>query len=211
MKNSRIIDTGLTAVDDILGGFMPGNLYAIAARPGMGVTSFIHGISANVLEHTDAPVLYCAGEFSQHFFGFSGGRYRSYCLQDAEKVSFLIEEIADGGIVFIDNFYGDVSHILTKLKKIAREKDCPIVVGFKLPRKLERRKDRRPRLTDFGDIADLFDGILLLYREMYYACPEGGDAEDESVCIITIAKNPLGGVGTAMAPFCSDYFAPTYQ
>jgi replicative DNA helicase len=51
------IPTGLKALDRILGGFMPGNLELIAARPGIGKTALALTIAAHVASR-ELPVLY---------------------------------------------------------------------------------------------------------------------------------------------------------
>lgn len=51
--------TGFPAVDNLMSGLLPGTLNLLAARPGMGKTSFAMNVASNVAGHPDtkAPVL----------------------------------------------------------------------------------------------------------------------------------------------------------
>ena len=57
------VPSGLTALDNITGGWQPGDLVIIAARPGMGKTSLTLGI-ANLAEAADHWGLFCSLEMS---------------------------------------------------------------------------------------------------------------------------------------------------
>ena len=62
-------------------------------------------------------------------------------------------------------------YILKKLKKLAKELNASMIVLSQLDRKLERRKDLHPKITDIrgaksaGEIADR---VYMLYRDKYY-------------------------------------------
>ena len=57
------VPTGLAALDKITGGWQPGQLIIIAARPGMGKTSVTLAV-ANLAEARDFPGLFCSLEMS---------------------------------------------------------------------------------------------------------------------------------------------------
>ncbi|MBR1377090.1 MAG: hypothetical protein IJ565_04700 [Bacilli bacterium] len=58
---------------------------------------------------------------------------------------------------------------VAKYKTLARELDIAIILLFTLPRTLEDRNDKMPRLSDLpNEVVRNADNVLLLYRENYY-------------------------------------------
>ena len=92
-----------------------------------------------------------------------------------------------------DQNYEPKEKVLLSLKTLAKKLSVPIVCTTHLHRSLERRKNKRPRLSDLKKIgipAELLDQIIFLYRDRYYE-PEGEeDAE------LIVAKVVQGIVGT---------------
>ena len=79
-------------------------------------------------------------------------------------------------------------------KRLAKDLDVPVIFTLGLTSELENRQDRRPRLTDiknFAELAKYVDTVLLLYREAYY---EPG--ADPNTAEIIVAKSHYGEVGT---------------
>lgn len=79
------------------------------------------------------------------------------------------------------------------LQKLARSLEVPILCTAHLHRSLERRKNKRPRLTDLkkcGIPEDMVDQILFLYRDGYYD-PCGVDGAE-----LIVAKAAQGKTGT---------------
>jgi replicative DNA helicase len=75
-----------------------------------------------------------------------------------------------------------VSEFSRKMKTMAREFNCPVVVLAQLNRELERRSDRRPILSDLRDSGALeqdADVVMSLYRDEVYdeQTPDKGVAE----------------------------------
>lgn len=68
----------------------------------------------------------------------------------------------------------EVAYIMKQLKKLAVELNTSIVVMGQVYRGVERRKDKRPRLNDFGvkfkktRIGEYADNVYMLYRDGYY-------------------------------------------
>ena len=129
-----------------------------------------------------------------------------------DEIKWFVKEQIKDGILLIDYFqliYGSISDRKippkVRMKEIARELSClakenniPVVVSSQLPRSIELRADKRPVLQDFeiiGEIDQYADGVIFVYRDAYYMKDAGDEAE------ITIAKNPLGPVGTANVRF----------
>ena len=74
------------------------------------------------------------------------------------------------------------------LKQLARRIKCPIIVLGQLDQRIDRRDDRRPRLSDLecvGEMNHYADKVLLMYREDYY----NTDIADTGKLQILVAKN----------------------
>ncbi|MDD4510785.1 MAG: DnaB-like helicase C-terminal domain-containing protein [Oscillospiraceae bacterium] len=64
-----------------------------------------------------------------------------------------------------------IERAMMEIKAAAAELHAPIMVLSQLPRSIERRKDRRPRVQDISCTAHIIpyaDILLFLYREAYY-------------------------------------------
>ncbi len=90
---------------------------------------------------------------------------------------------------------GDISHFL---KILTRKKNIPIVIISQLHRGIERRIDKRPKLSDIalvgGSTEVDSDTVIFIYRDGYYNLDDG--TEDCTEAEICIAKNRFGSVGT---------------
>ena len=89
---------------------------------------------------------------------------------------------------------------LVRLKKLAKEINCPVIVLSQLSRMVDRREDHRPLISDIPGtdfIEYHFDKILLLYRDDYY-----WDNNDEAgLADIIVARNYSGDLGTVRVAF----------
>lgn len=104
----------------------------------------------------------------------------------------LIEGSGGGRQTRIDAV-GEVSR---KLKGLAKDLDCHIMVACQLNRESEGRENKRPRLSDLresGAIEQDADQVILLYRPYYYF-PED---KNPNYLEMIIAKNRHGNTGTA--------------
>ena len=80
------------------------------------------------------------------------------------------------------------------LKALAQDLNVPVIATVHLHRRLEHRKNMRPRLGDLkwvGLPEEVADQIIFLYRDAYY----NWESDDTAECIV--AKNTLGNTGTA--------------
>ena len=86
------------------------------------------------------------------------------------------------------------------MKELATNLDVPVLVTTQLAGRLERRRDKRPRLTDLPDsdiVERAADLVLFLYRDVVYH----PDTPDEGIAEVTIAKNGDGRLGTVRLQF----------
>lgn len=122
---------------------------------------------------------------------------QAYCYATPDLRLVVMDELA-----YIDEYAQPWSEITTQvpmhrsisaLKNIAMELNVPVICTAKLHRRLESRKDKRPRLSDLKEIGipeTLPDQILFLYRDHYYCCESDNKAE------LIVAKTAYGTTGT---------------
>ena len=94
-----------------------------------------------------------------------------------------------------------ITNIMLDLKQIAKENNCIIFISSQLSRALETRYDKRPMLSDLresGDIENISDVVMFIYREEYYKCSfdEEDYALNKGKAEIIVAKNKMGVVCT---------------
>ena len=94
-----------------------------------------------------------------------------------------------------------ITNIMLDLKQIAKENNCIIFISSQLSRALESRCDKHPMLSDLresGDIENISDVVMFIYREEYYKCSfdEEDYALNKGKAEIIVAKNKMGAVCT---------------
>lgn len=103
----------------------------------------------------------------------------------------------------------EVSEVSRGLKALAKELDVPVLALSQLSRDVEKRDDKRPRLSDLrdsGSIEQDADVVLFVFREEYYLA-QGNDAERAGLgdaagkAEVHIAKNRHGPTGTVHLRF----------
>ena len=124
------------------------------------------------------------------------------------QVRRLKQKLGDIGLVIIDylqlmtlpgrneNRQQEVSTLSRSLKILARELQVPVLLLSQLSRETEKRKDKRPALSDLresGAIEQDADVVLFLHREEYY---NQEDPTLQGKAQIIIAKQRSGPVGT---------------
>ena len=93
--------------------------------------------------------------------------------------------------------------VMSGLRELANEFDVPVVVLSNLSRKLEERKDRRPRPSDLPSppILSYADQIMLLYREDYYQ----PDTTEKGIAELHVFRNRYGHCGGIRLNFIHEY------
>jgi replicative DNA helicase len=100
----------------------------------------------------------------------------------------LMEPISSG-----DGGTENYEEVMSSLKTLARETGTPIILLSQLNRKLEMRRNKRPRMSDLfaraiGQYADL---LMFLYRDECYCA----DSEFKGIMEITVGRHRYGSVG----------------
>lgn len=100
----------------------------------------------------------------------------------------------------------EISHISKSLKRLARDKNIPVIVCSQLNRALENRAgDKRPQLSDLRDSGSLeqdADVIAFLFRESYY---KRDDPSLDRAAELIVSKNRAGDLGTIRMDFDRRY------
>lgn len=98
--------------------------------------------------------------------------------------------------------YEAITDVSAGLKDMAVAMEIPFIVGCQLNRDVEKRDDRRPKMSDLrdsGGIEQDADVIAMLYRTDYYQGTITGDAE------LIVGKNRRGKTGTIGLAWAAEY------
>ena len=93
--------------------------------------------------------------------------------------------------------------ILRGMKSLAKELKIPVIALGQVTRDVEKRPDKRPRMSDLkesGDIEQEADTIMLLYRDEVY----NEDSPDRGIIEILFGKNRHGPVGKIKAAWLGE-------
>lgn len=207
------INTGIQEIDDLLGGFRPGQLVVISAPTGQGKTTFCQtlttkfekqgigclwfsyevGISEFLDKFEGTPVFYLPKELKQNSMEWLEHR--------------IMESIAkyDCKIVFIDHL-----HYLLEMQKMAQAQSISLLIGM-MVRELKKmaikhgmtiflvshmRKlmyDKMPEIDDLRDssfVGQEADIVMFLKRKID---GKGENAVATDRCLLSIAKNRRTG------------------
>lgn len=117
---------------------------------------------------------------------------------EADKVDLIIIDYLQ--LIEYDGNYTDanrneeLSAECRMLKNLAAKTNAAVLVISELNRTPEYRPDHRPMLSDLrgsGEIEEIADVVMLLYRQDYYHYQEN-DEVDKNVADLSIAKNNYG-------------------
>ncbi len=237
--------TGFEKLDELTGGFRPGELIVIASRPSMGKTNFALNIVHDQVIKNKRKIAYIS--FSERKEDIlkrllimdsyiCEGQIRSGELKETEwkELNKSAKKIGKSGLILCDDPEIDPAEIpgicnelkseygingiiidhlqmltgngkapdddranlklLRRLKQAAVESEIPMILISQLSRKVEKRPDKRPWLSDFIEgnvIADSVDTVLFIYRDDYYY-PDSGY---RNIAEIIIAKHKRAGYG----------------
>jgi replicative DNA helicase len=103
------------------------------------------------------------------------------------------------------SYKGSLSKVSRELKDMANELGVTVILTSQLSRKLEKRQDKRPQLSDLrenGSIEQDADVVLMLYRECFYDL----DVEFPNHCKCFIEKNRRGETGVFGLDFEGQFY-----
>jgi replicative DNA helicase len=90
------------------------------------------------------------------------------------------------------------------LKGIAKKLEIPVISLAQLSRGVEGRSDKRPSMSDLrdsGELEQIADMIILLYRDDYY----DRETENKNIIELIIDKQRDGATGTVQLAFVKEY------
>lgn len=136
-----------------------------------------------------------------------------------EKCNSIIKEGIKPGLIIVDYLQlmkeyskDGTEEVLQKMRDMAIDLKCPVMVLSQLDRRTDVRDNHRPVLNDLSvadDIEKYADVVIFIYREAYYA----HDTVDEEKAEIIIALNkgidPL--IGTVTVDFREGFFRNCYD
>ncbi len=190
-------------------------LIALAARPGMGKTTFAMNIAKYEAEYHNKNVVYFTFEMSikQAYVKYNINNKSSIHIIDDSSLTVSqmkekLQNLRNIDLVIIDyiqliqseseekNRVHQFMDIGYALKELSHKLNIPIIILSQLSRGIDNHIDHRPKLQDFRNYSGIevdADIIMFLYSDSYYTKGHGyyhGDLE----CII--AKNRYGETGT---------------
>lgn len=253
------IDTGFETLNLHTGGWNPGNLIVIGARPGMGKTAFVlrtalENVKRNIpvgmisleMDVIELSARMVSIDTNFHLSqllkkGFEKESYFSKYLEETSRMEnypFYVDDSAKSDLIDVvaqarlwkrmfgielliidylqlmtdrskSNPYEEISTISRRMKLLAKELKIPIILLSQLSREVEKRHDKRPKLSDLresGAIEQDADVVMFIYRSNYYGIEvddidminNGTDSE------IIFAKYRGGSVGTACLKWIGD-------
>lgn len=174
-----------------------GQLVLLGGRPAMGKTGFAIKV-AQIYAQKGYKVGYFSAEMSTQLWEFREAKFGPVDLEgvdviDEETLSmksiegwFAVKKFDLVIIDYLQLIAGDSLHNnkrVKKLKELAKQYACPIIVVMQFARAIEYRDDPKPRPGDvICSYVDerLFEQYFLLYREGYYDY----DADDTKALVI---------------------------
>jgi replicative DNA helicase len=107
-----------------------------------------------------------------------------------------------------ENRTQELSEIARGIKSLAKELDVPIIAISQLSRAVETLGQKRPMLShlrESGEIEQVSDLVVFLYREDYYDAEKAHKENKENICELIIAKHRNGPIGSIELYFHKEY------
>ena len=208
------IPTGFNYLDTVLTGLGRSDLIILAARPGMGKTSFALNIATNVARQQKVPTIIFSLEMTCEQLtdrilsstanidsqAFRTGRLNNSDWNDFAQATSMLYNAP----IYMDDSSGiSVPEIKAKIRTInqdpKKEKIGLVIIDYL--QLMQSAKRTESRVQEISDITrnlkimakELADIVLFLYRAAYYNSQNGEDSqanENEAECIV--AKNRHG-------------------
>ena len=168
------VPTGFRDVDALLSGLQPGNLVIVAARPGVGKSSFATNLARNVAVESRVPVAMFSLEMSRWEIGmrllcgearvpWDSIRNKRVGADDWSRIVQAAESLHDAPLSIIDSGNVTIVDIRSKTRRLrtGRTGLGLIIVDYLQLMSHHRRVDNRQQ-----EIADISRNLKLLAKEM---------------------------------------------
>jgi len=209
LRPQVVISTGIADVDAALrGGYRPNQLIVVAGRPGMGKTAYALGLLEGAAAQSHPCLMFSLEMDAEEIVERAAADTERLVRMERAPIYFEDQIFDLEGIcatirrsvarnhvrlVVIDyltliettdrnaKVHEKVEKITRQLKRVARQQGVAIVLLSQLNRDLEKRDDKRPKLSDLrssGAIEQDADIVQFLYRpEVYNSDDRPGEAE----------------------------------
>ncbi|MCL4286977.1 MAG: replicative DNA helicase, partial [Thermoleophilia bacterium] len=165
--------SGFKKLDEITGGFQPGNLVVLAARPAMGKSSLVCNIAENVAWKAKRPVAFFSLEMSEtelaHRFIASRARIPSDRLRkgniqkDWNKVLKAANELADAPLFIDDSSDLSLLDLRAKCRRLHSQQGG---LGLVIVDYIQLMRTEDPRAGRVEQVGQMSRGLKILAREL---------------------------------------------
>lgn len=174
--NGKIIKTGYSYMDHLLGGLRPGTLNIIAARPGMGKTSFVLNIATNVAQFYNVNVNIFSLEMSKSEVAnrvisgrttTSSKKLQNANISDTEllEVAKSCQEISQFPIFVDDNSSVNPVTMLSACKQLKAEGKLGLVIVDYL-QLMSMPGNKGSSYSRQNEISDISRSLKVLAKEL---------------------------------------------
>jgi replicative DNA helicase len=169
--------SGFRDIDAITGGFQPGNLIIVAARPAMGKSALVANIAENVAVKKDLPVAFFSLEMSevelaQRFIAcrarISGDKLRKgqVAQKDWPKVVRACNELEQAPLWFDDSSDLGILDLRAKARRLHAQEQDRGGLGLVIVDYLQLMRSDDPRSNRVEQVAQMSRGLKILAREL---------------------------------------------
>jgi replicative DNA helicase len=169
--------SGFRDIDAITGGFQPGNLIVIAARPAMGKSALVANIAENVAVKREMPVAFFSLEMSevelaQRFIAcrarISGDKLRKgqVSQKDWPKVVRACNELEQAPLWFDDSSDLGLLDLRAKARRLHAQEQARGGLGLVIVDYLQLMRSDDHRANRVEQVAQMSRGLKILAREL---------------------------------------------
>src|SRR6478752_4660287 len=169
--------SGFRDIDAITGGFQPGNLIIVAARPAMGKSAIVANIAENVAVKRNLPVAFFSLEMSevelaQRFIAcrarISGDKLRKgqVSQKDWPKVVRACNELEQAPLWFDDSSDLGVLDLRAKARRLHAQEQDRGGLGLVIVDYLQLMRADDPRANRVEQVGQMSRGLKILAREL---------------------------------------------
>ncbi|HEY5976938.1 MAG TPA: replicative DNA helicase [Solirubrobacterales bacterium] len=169
--------SGFRDIDAITGGFQPGNLVIVAARPAMGKSAIVANIAENVAVKREQPVAFFSLEMSevelaQRFIAcrarISGDKLRKgqVSQKDWPKVVRACNELEQAPLWFDDSSDLGLLDLRAKARRLHAQEQDRGGLGLIIVDYLQLMRADDPRANRVEQVGQMSRGLKILAREL---------------------------------------------
>jgi replicative DNA helicase len=169
--------SGFADIDALTGGFQPGNLIVIAARPAMGKSAWVANIAENVAVKRELPVAFFSLEMSevelaQRFIAcrarIPGDKLRKGQVgREWSKVLRAANELEAAPLWFDDSSDLGILDLRAKARRLHAQEQARGGLGLLIVDYLQLMRPDNPRSSRVEQVGQMSRGLKILARELH--------------------------------------------